>query len=91
MINNNESGLSPSQLILTPENVQLQASRISSTLGYKVLRFYVDSRGLPAKEQTEQIAEFYYSPSGGTVRDVNLNVVVYYARLDQNKGIGKAD
>jgi hypothetical protein len=63
------------------ENVRAQIEKISSTLGYYELRFYAEG-GKPARVETGDIELFYYYPSGGTIRDRNLNIVFYEPKLD---------
>ncbi len=62
-------------------NVRTQTEAVSATLGYYELRFYAVS-GKPSREKTDTIELFYYYPSGGTIRDRNLNIVFYEPKLD---------
>jgi hypothetical protein len=80
-----ESGL----FIYSPENVIAQARAAKEHLGYKILTFFVDDEGNLAKAQTSTTATFYLSPSGGTLRDAELNIVLYSAKYDLYKGLGK--
>jgi hypothetical protein len=80
----------PDQRVYTPENLLLQAASASEHLGYKVVEFYVDADGLLAKLVTDRTARFYLSPSGGTLRDTDLNIVLYSAKFDLYKGYGRA-
>lgn len=77
-------------LVYSPENLISQAATAPEHLGYRIVKFYVDERGLLASHPTPQTAEFYYSPSGGTLRDAEMNIVLYSARFDKYKGLGKA-
>ncbi len=77
--------------LYSAENLLLQAGQTQAEHGYHIVEFYVDDIGRLAKEPTERRAQFYYSPSGGTLRDSDLNIVLYSARYDKFKGIGKAD
>jgi hypothetical protein len=76
--------------VYTPENLLEQAAKAEDRLGYRILRFYVDEHGMLAKVPTDQTALFYYSPSGGTLRDGDLNIVLYSAKFDLYKGFGRA-
>lgn len=76
--------------VYTPEHLLAQAQGAEDRLGYKLLQFYVDEQGLLAKEPTSTLATFYYSPSGGTLRDAELNIVLYSAKFDLYKGYGRA-
>lgn len=77
------------RLVYSPEHVLEQSQSAPEHLGYKILRFYVDDDGTLAKMPTNQTATFYLSPSGGTLRDEELNIVLYSAKYDLYKGIGK--
>jgi len=81
-----ESGL----FVYSPENVLAQALDAKEHLGYKILTFFIDEEGNLAKAQTSTTATFYLSPSGGTLRDAELNIVLYSAKYDLYKGIGKS-
>lgn len=76
--------------VYSPETVHAQARNAEEHLGYKILSFYVDDRGLLAKGPTAERRTFYLSPSGGTIRDAELNIVVYSAKFDLYKGFGRA-
>ncbi len=76
--------------IYTPEHLLAQAAEAAEHLGYKTLEFYVDENGGLAKHVTETVGTFYLSPSGGTLRDTNLNIVLYSAKFDLYKGFGRA-
>lgn len=79
----------PDLYLYTPEHLLLQAEQAEERLGYRILRFYVDEQGMLAKGPTSQTASFYYSPSGGTLRDSELNIVLYSAKFDLYKGFGR--
>lgn len=76
--------------IYTPEHLLEQMLTAREHLGYKVVEFYVDADGLLAKTATDRTATFYLSPSGGTLRDSELNIVLYSAKFDVYKGLGRA-
>ena len=76
--------------VYSPENLLLQAKEASLHLGYGLLQFYVNTDGTLAKNRTEVLGKFYYSPSGGTLRDSEMNIVLYSAKFDKFKGLGKA-
>lgn len=75
--------------IFSEETMRAQADTAPLQLGYKRLEFYVDAQAQPAKVKTEHVATFYLSPSGGTLRDADFNIVTYSARWDMYKGYGK--
>ena len=77
--------------VYTPENLLEQARHTLLVQGYHTLEFCIDENGQLAKHATNQRAVFYYSPSGGTLRDSSMNIVLYSARFDKFKGIGKAE
>ncbi|MBK9250219.1 MAG: hypothetical protein IPM69_19455 [Ignavibacteria bacterium] len=74
----------------SPENLLAQAQNVPLELGYHRVRFYVDEQGIPSKEKTSSTEEFFLSPSGGTLRDREMNIVIYSAKYDKYKGYGKA-
>lgn len=76
--------------IYTPEHLLAQAASAPEHLGYKTLEFYVDEHGGLAKHDTGVVGTFYLSPSGGTLRDTDLNIVLYSAKFDLYKGFGRA-
>lgn len=76
--------------IYSPEHVHAQAAIADEHLGYKILNFYVDGKGQLAKAPTSERRTYYLSPSGGTLRDADLNIVVYSAKFDLYKGFGRA-
>ncbi|MBU3741491.1 MAG: hypothetical protein FGM24_04305 [Candidatus Kapabacteria bacterium] len=80
----------PDLHLYSPEHLLAQAEQAEERLGYRMLRFYVDEQGMLAKVPTSQTALFYYSPSGGTLRDSELNIVLYSAKFDLYKGFGRA-
>jgi hypothetical protein len=84
------SEIAPDLRIYTPEHLIEQATTAREHLGYKLVEFYVDADGLLAKHVTENTATFYLSPSGGTLRDADLNIVLYSAKFDVYKGYGRA-
>jgi hypothetical protein len=90
MSDNLSSAQSESSLYLySPENLMKQASTAQEHLGYKILTFYIDADGSLAKVPSSSTGTFYLSPSGGTLRDKDLNIVLYSAKYDLYKGLGK--
>ncbi len=81
----------PDIFVYTPDNLLAQLHTAPLHLGYHTLNFYADAQGRLAKEPTDQKAIFYLSPSGGTLRDESLNIVLYSAKFDRFKGYGKAE
>ncbi|HLP27411.1 MAG TPA: hypothetical protein VK147_02145 [Candidatus Didemnitutus sp.] len=79
----------PDLFVYSPENLIAQADAAPDRLGYKLVRFYVDEKGLLAKSITDTLGTFYLSPSGGTLRDTELNIVLYSAKFDIYKGLGR--
>lgn len=72
------------------ENLVAQAATAEQQLGYIIVWFYVDEHDVVSKEKTGRIEKFYLSPSGGTLRDKDMNIVTYSAKYDKYKGYGKA-
>ena len=77
--------------VYTPENLLEQAATAPLEQGYHRLQFYVDDNGALSKVRTGILHNFFYSPSGGTLRDAELNIVLYSAKFDKFKGIGKEE
>lgn len=82
--------LQPDLRLYTPEHLLQQAATAEEHLGYKIVTFYVDENGKLAKQPTSRLGTFYLSPSGGTLRDAELNIVLYSAKFDLYKGFGRA-
>ena len=55
---------------------------MTPTQGFYEVRLYANGKR-PSKEKNGVIATFYYYPSGGTLRDADMNIVFYEPRLDQ--------
>lgn len=72
------------------ENLVKQTETAEQQLGYYIVHFYVDGAGVISKEKTGKIDQFFLSPSGGTLRDKDMNIVTYSAKYDKYKGYGKA-
>jgi hypothetical protein len=79
----------PDVYVYSLDNLQRQLETAPFELGYYTVHFYVDERGRLARTPTERVGTFYYSPSGGTLRDEQLNIVLYSARIDRYKGYGR--
>ena len=79
----------PDLYVYSPSNLLEQGIEAEEHLGYKILKFYVNEEGLLAKGKTSKTSTFYLSPSGGTLRDANLNIVLYSAKFDRFKGLGR--
>jgi hypothetical protein len=55
------------------------------TLGYYTLKFYTE-KGKPVNKTTEEVAEYYLYPSGGTLRDNKFNIIFYDSKFDTYRG-----
>lgn len=75
--------------VYSPENLLAQAENAEERLGYRLLTFYINEDGTLAKQPTAVLGDFYYSPSGGTLRDHEMNIVLYSAKFDVYKGFGR--
>ena len=64
------------------ENVRAQADRATGVDGVYTVRFYSED-GRPSRAETATVEEFYYYPSGGTIRDRELNILFYEPKLDK--------
>ena len=68
--------------IYSVEHVRLQMAEAQVDLGCYELHFYADGPR-PSKVKTDRIELFYYFPSGGTIRDREMNIVFYEPKLDK--------
>jgi hypothetical protein len=75
--------------LFSEETLRKQLETAETKLGYKLVHFFVDEHGVLSKTVTNQVEQFYLSPSGGTLRDKNFNLVTYSARYDMYKGLGR--
>jgi len=64
------------------DNIQQQVRDSEPDLGRYVIRLYT-ADGRPSREKTDVIEEFFYYPSGGTIRDRDLNILFYEPKLDK--------
>jgi hypothetical protein len=62
-------------------NVLAQTATAPETFGFYEVRFYSDG-GRPSRVKTDRIETFYYYPSGGTLRDKDMNIIFYEPKLD---------
>jgi hypothetical protein len=76
--------------LFSEESLRAQLVNAETKLGYKLVYFYIDERGILSKTKTDRVGQFYLSPSGGTLRDSAFNLVTYSARYDMYKGLGRA-
>ncbi len=72
-------------LIFSEENLLKQIQQTEYKLGFYKVKFYVRD-GSPSTEPTEKIEDFFLYPSGGTLRNKDLNIVTYMARFDTYRG-----
>jgi hypothetical protein len=68
--------------IYSIENVLIQIKSAPGILGFFELRFYSDGKR-PSKSVTDKVDSFYFYPSGGTIRDKNMNIIFYEPKLDK--------
>lgn len=71
--------------IFSEENLLKQLDSAEYELGFYRVKFYTQN-GLPADKVTDTIEEFYLYPSGGTLRDKNLNIIFYSSKYDTYRG-----
>ena len=64
------------------ENTLAQIRDQHAELGRFTVRFY-SVAGRPVREESDRVEEYYYYPSGGTIRDRDLNILFYEPRLDR--------
>lgn len=71
--------------IFTEENLLEQIKNGKYELGFYRVKFYTKN-GQLSEEKTETISDFYLYPSGGTLRDENMNIVMYNSKFDTYRG-----
>jgi hypothetical protein len=87
--NTHETSVASDLHVFSDENLKKQLESAPLQLGYQLVTFYVDEHGVISKTPTAAKGTFYLSPSGGTLRDKDMNIVMYSARYDMYKGIGR--
>ncbi|MGE5432779.1 MAG: hypothetical protein ACM3QX_16975 [Syntrophomonadaceae bacterium] len=71
--------------IYSEENLLKQINSGTYELGYYKVRFYTE-QGRLAEKNTGTISDFYLYPSGGALRDENMNIVHYNSKFDTYRG-----
>ncbi|MGE5402645.1 MAG: hypothetical protein ACM3S2_19790 [Ignavibacteriales bacterium] len=71
--------------IYSEENLSEQIRQSTYELGFYRVRFYT-LNGKLAAGKTDTISGFYLYPSGGTLRDEKMNIVLYCAKFDTYRG-----
>ena len=64
------------------ENVRAQVRKAPAGSSVYELRFYSEN-GRPSRVPTGIVERFFYYPSGGTIRDHDLNILFYEPKLDK--------
>jgi len=72
--------------IYSEENLMTQIESGQYELGLYRVYFYTNDKGHPASEKTNNLSPFYLYPSGGTLRDENMNIVLYNSKFDTYRG-----
>jgi hypothetical protein len=75
----------PDTYRFTKENIHAQLRTAPFALGCYTLKFYTEN-GRPVDRTTQTVEEFFLSPSGGTLRDGNFNIVFYDSQFDKYRG-----
>ncbi len=71
--------------IFTEENLLEQIKMGKYELGFYRVKFYTKNSQI-SEGKTETISDFYLYPSGGTLRDKNMNIVMYNSKFDTYRG-----
>lgn len=71
--------------IFSEANLLEQINKGKYELGFYRVKFYT-KKGMPVSEKTGQIGEYFLYPSGGALRDENMNIVAYMTKFDTYKG-----
>ncbi len=72
--------------IYSEENLQKQIENGNYEIGFYKVKFYTDANSALATEKTNFLSDFYLYPSGGTLRDKNMNIVLYNSKFDTYRG-----
>lgn len=72
--------------IYSEENLIAQLESGKYEIGFYKVYFYTDEKGQFASVKTERLSPFFLYPSGGTLRDENMNIVLYNSRFDTYRG-----
>jgi len=64
------------------ENIRRQSQDSEPELGCHTVRLYITPDGRPSRAPTDETEQFYYYPSGGTIRDADRNIIFYEPKLD---------
>ncbi|MBI2427618.1 MAG: hypothetical protein HYV29_02235 [Ignavibacteriales bacterium] len=78
--------MSDDLLLFSEAHLHMQLETAPFTQGFYTVRFYTTMDGLLSKTKTDTISEFYLYPSGGTLRDMNFNLVFYDSQFDTYRG-----
>ncbi|PLX32789.1 MAG: hypothetical protein C0600_01640 [Ignavibacteria bacterium] len=68
--------------VYSVDNVRAQIGTAESETGVHSVRFYSEG-GRPSRRKTDTVEDFFYYPSGGTIRDRELNILFYEPKLDK--------
>ena len=68
--------------IYSIENIRKQIQDMEPELGFYSIRLYSEN-GRPVRTVSDTVEEYYYYPSGGTIRDRHMNILFYEPKLDQ--------
>lgn len=71
--------------IYSEENLLKQLKESKYELGFYRVKFYT-LNGQLASEKTQTISKYFLYPSGGTLRDENMNIVLYNSKFDIYRG-----
>lgn len=80
-----EKKLTSDRFLYSEESILAQLAASPITHGYYTLEFYTRN-GRLSEEPTETLSTFYLYPSGGTLRDENMNIVLYDSAFDTYRG-----
>lgn len=71
--------------IYTEDNFLSQLEESAYEMGYYRMKFFTRDGHL-SDENTGELSDFYYYPSGGTLRDSKFNIVFYTPKFDTYRG-----
>ncbi len=68
--------------LFSHEHLFAQIAGKTMVRGHHAVEFY-SHHGMLSRERTDTVAQFFYYPSAGTIRDAGMNIVYYSSLIDK--------
>ena len=72
-------------LTYNDENLRHQIENGKYNLGFYKVKFY-SINGIPSSEITDEVSEYFFYPSGGSLRDKGFSIILYHSKYDIYRG-----